>query len=108
MGFFFCDTCGEDVRIYEGVLSWLKTEGELANFRVTHRNGGQKNCEVAANNERQDLYRVASLGGYLAFVEELLSWWEKGFLLKDYGHLKEILQNLSIYINDRLASLVGE
>ncbi|MGB9903344.1 MAG: hypothetical protein ACPLQO_01575 [Desulfotomaculales bacterium] len=108
MDFFFCATCGEDVKIYEGVLSWLKKEGELTNFRVTHRNGNLKKCEVEVNNQRQELYKVASLSGYLAFVEDLLSWWEKGFLLGDYEHLKGILQSVSFYINERLASLIGE
>ncbi len=105
---FICDTCGQDVKIYEGVLSWLREEGKISNFLITHRNGGQRNCEVSGNNERQDLYKLTSFNGYLAFVQDLLSWWIRGFSIKDFERLKDIMNNLSIYINERLTALVGE
>ncbi|MEW6424958.1 MAG: hypothetical protein AB1523_09490 [Bacillota bacterium] len=105
---FICDTCGRDVNIYEGVLSWRRDAGELSNFRLTHRDGVQGSCEVRSNNERQDLYKVASFSGYLAFVQDLLSWWTKGFIVRDFERLKEIMKNLSVYINEKLTALVGE
>lgn len=108
MEYFTCATCGENVKIYEGVLSWSKENGELSNFCVTHRDGAQRNCEIIRNNNRQELYKVTSFGGYLAFVQELLSWWAHGYTIKDFDRLKEIMKNLSFYINEKLAALVGE
>ncbi|MCL6448507.1 MAG: hypothetical protein K6U04_10215 [Armatimonadetes bacterium] len=110
MDCFICDTCGQDVKVYEGVLSWLNKDGELSNFRVTHRDDVdvQRKCEVRSNNERQDLYKVSSFTGYLEFVQDLLSWWTKGFRIKDFKRLKEIMGTLSLYINEKLSTLIGE
>ena len=105
---FVCDSCGQEVKIYEGVLSWLNKNGEISNFRVTHRDDAQRSCEVRGNNERQDLYKVSSFGGYLELVQELLFWWTKGFQIRDFERLKEIMGNLSHYINEKLSALVGE
>jgi len=108
MSRFTCAACGQEISIYEGVLSWFGKDQEVGNFKLTHRDGGGRRCEIRSNNKCQELYKVASLNGYMSFVQYLFSRWEEGCVIKDFDSLKEIMGEISSYVNERLTVLVGE
>ncbi len=107
MGSFICDSCGQEVGLYDGVLSWHREGRELSNFSITHRPGqhclGQPN-----NNAYRDLFRVASVKGYLAFVQYLFTRWGEGYILKDFTSLQKTIAQINNHIHEGMANLLGE
>ncbi|MBE3586281.1 MULTISPECIES: hypothetical protein [Desulfofundulus] len=107
MGFFICDSCGREVGLFDGILSWHQEGQELGNFTITHR-PGQYCLGQPGNNVSRELFRVASVKGYLAFVQYLLTRWGEGYVLKDYSSLQRIIIQISSHIHEGMANLLGE
>jgi len=101
MGRFVCAACGEEINIYEGVVSWRRQEGALTGFTITHRT----DCP-AGHNAVRDIYRVASVNGYLAFVQYLLTRWGEGYTID--RSLRQTVELLSEHINDRIVHLLDD
>lgn len=92
--------------MYDGVLSWYQGDGKLGNFTITHRPG--HGCSgQPQNNLARDLFRVASLKGYLAFVQYLLSRWGEGYVIDDYDSLRNVMLQLHAHLNESIAGLLG-
>ncbi|MGB9802866.1 MAG: hypothetical protein ACPLRU_01350 [Desulfofundulus sp.] len=107
MSSFICDSCGQEVSLYDGVLSWYRKGRELGNFTITHRPG--KHCSGRPeNNVYRDLFRVASVKGYLAFVQYLIARWSEGCVLNDFSSLKKAIAQINSHIDEGIASLLGE
>lgn len=107
MGGFKCDTCGGDLKIYDGVVTWNKQDKELSNFKITHRNEGGRLCQPD-NNVTRELYRVASVSGYMILVHYLLRHWQEGYQVDDFDGLQKSMAQLAMHINQKLAILLGE
>ncbi|WP_027717542.1 hypothetical protein [Desulfovirgula thermocuniculi] len=103
---FICSSCGKEIGLYDGVLSWYQGDGKLGNFTITHRPGwgcpGQPR-----NNVSRDLFRVASMKGYLAFVQYLISRWGEGYVVDDDDSLRKVMLQLNAHLHESIASLLG-
>ncbi|HHW44569.1 MAG: hypothetical protein IMW93_00990 [Thermoanaerobacteraceae bacterium] len=107
MGSFICDSCGREVNIYEGILSWRREGRELSNFAITHHSGAD--CPgQPSNNTCRDLFRVASVKGYLAFVQYLITRWGEGCTITDFDSLKRVLAQINAHIHEGMVNLLGE
>lgn len=96
-----CATCGRELSIYEGVLSWRRDGGVLSGFTITHRHD-----MPAGHNAFREVFRVASVKGYMAFVQYLLTRWGEGYAL-DYS-LCTTMEQFGEHIHERLVNLLGE
>ncbi|OAT86687.1 hypothetical protein [Desulfotomaculum copahuensis] len=96
-----CAACGREMSIYEGVLSWRRDGGVLSGFTITHRDD-----IPAGHNAFREVFRVASVNGYMAFVQYLLTRWGEGYVL-DHS-LRCTMEQLSEHIHERLVHLLGE
>jgi len=94
---FYCETCGNEVSLEEGTLSWVDDGNSLDCFRITHKNDQNHNCDpryVAYIH----LWIVTGLSGFVKFTELLADHWEKGYTLKDVKGLKRAINQIGTYI----------
>lgn len=108
MSRFICTVCGEDVHPLDGLLSWRVEGNRISGFALTHRHNTECSGQVQGTNHQLDLYRLATVQGYLDFVDYLLRCWEEGYKLDDYPALQEIIKQVNFSINEKLSVLIGD
>lgn len=94
---FYCDTCGNEVTLEEGTLSWVDEGNSLRDFRITHKKDQNHSCDpryVAYVH----LWIMTGLSGFMKFTELLADQWEKGYVLNDVKGLKKALNLIGAYI----------
>lgn len=104
MARFVCDTCGQEVHVMDGVVSWTREEGKLGNFKLTHKNGI---CQPE-NNRHRELYTLTLASGFMEFISYLLERWEDGFVLTDPSSLRSVMRQLNVHMHEKLLMLVEE
>lgn len=107
MSKFTCDSCGEEVQIIDGIVSWTCRDKVLKNFKLTHKNEAGYGCEPA-NNRYRELYTLTQPGGLMEFVQCLLEQWEGGAVLGDSDTLHGVIIQLSQHIHEELLMLVED
>jgi hypothetical protein len=94
---FYCDTCGKEISLEEGTLSWVDDGNSLHDFRVTHKTDQNHSCDpryVAYVH----LWIVTGLSGFIKFNELLAEHWGKGYVLNDAKGLKRALNLIGTFI----------
>ena len=104
MARFICETCGEDILLHEGVLSWTRRYNQLSNFALTHMDSPGRQCRPP-NNRCKELYTLAMIHGYIEFTKYLLERWENGFVLTDPESLERVMEQLNIHMHDKVTML---
>lgn len=107
MARFICDTCGEEVQIVDGVVSWTREEKTLKNFRLTHKEEVKSGCRPD-NNRYRELYTLTLASGFMEFVQYLLERWQDGLVLGDPETLGKVMRQLSLHMHEKLLMLVEE
>ncbi len=107
MAKFICDTCGEEVQIIDGIVSWTREEKILKNFKLTHKNEARSGCQPE-NNRYRELYTLTLASGFMEFVQYLLERWEDGLVLGDPDTLQKVMRQLSLHMHEKLLMLVEE
>lgn len=94
---FYCDTCGKEVLPEEGTVSWVDEGNALRNFRITHKNDHNHNC-----NPRHigyiHLWIVTGISGFIKFNEVMYDYWAKDYTLSDAVGLKKVLNQIGTYV----------
>ncbi|OAT81255.1 hypothetical protein [Desulfotomaculum copahuensis] len=104
MAKFICDTCGREVQVIDGIVSWTREGNTLKNFKLTHK-GDQ--CQPA-NNRYRELYTITLASGFMEFVQYLLERWEDGLELGDPQTLRKVTRQLNLHMHEKLLMLVEE
>ncbi len=94
---FTCDTCGNEVTLEEGTLSWVDEGNSLRDFKITHKNDQNHDCDpkhVAYIHLRM----ATGLVGYMKLSEIMAGYWGKGHTLDDVNGLKRVLNQIGVYI----------
>ena len=107
MGKFVCDICGKEIHTMDGILSWTREEKTLGNFKLTHKNSGDKGCQPE-NNRHRELYTLTLASGFMELVSYLLERWEDGFVLTDPRTLNNVMRQLNLHMHEKLLMLVEE
>ncbi|MEW6276105.1 MAG: hypothetical protein AB1523_02135 [Bacillota bacterium] len=107
MAKFICATCGEEVQIIDGIVSWTREEKVLKNFQLTHKNEVKSGCQPE-NNRYRELYTLTLASGFMEFVQYLLERWEDGLMLGDPDTLQKVMRQLSLHMHEKLLMLVEE
>ncbi len=108
MSKFLCDECGEEMAIHEGILTWVRDDNTLSNFKLTHKKETGKNCQPEQNNRFKDLYTLTVISGYMEFIKYLIERWENGFNLQDSGSLEKVLEQLNMHIHEKVILLTED
>lgn len=108
MSRFICDICGEEITVYEGILTWARDEETLSNFTLTHKNNSEKKCQPVNNNRFKDLYTLTMIQGYMEFINYLVDRWESGFYLRDVTSLKKVLGQLHLHMHEKVILLTED
>lgn len=108
MSRFVCDSCGEEIALHEGILTWNRDDETLSNFKLTHKKSAGKGCQPEENNRFKDLYTLTMINGYLEFVKYLIDRWENGFTLKDAESLEVVLQQLNLHMHEKVIMLAED
>ncbi|MBE3587941.1 MAG: hypothetical protein IMW93_05200 [Thermoanaerobacteraceae bacterium] len=107
MARFICDTCGREVQVIDGVVSWTREEKILRNFKLTHKAALGTGCQPD-NNRYRELYTLTLASGYLEFVQYLLERWEDGLTLGDPHTLRSVMRQINLHMHEKLLMLVEE
>lgn len=94
---FYCDTCGKEISLEEGTLSWVDDGNTLWNFRITHKIDQNHSCDPR-HIAYIHLWIVTGLTGFVKFNELLSEQWGKGYVLNDAKGLKRALNQIGTYI----------
>ncbi len=94
---FYCDTCGDELTLKEGTFSWVDDDKCLRDFRITHKNDQNHDCDPE-NVAYIHLWIVTGLTGFVRFIQLLADYWDKGYTLKDVQGLKKAISQIGIYI----------
>lgn len=94
---FYCETCGNEVSLKEGTLSWVDSENSLQEFRITHKHD-QNHTGDPRHVAYIHLWIVTGVSGYVKFTGLLADYWNKGYTLKDINGLKKVLNQVGTYI----------
>ncbi|MEW5952792.1 MAG: hypothetical protein AB1815_03405 [Bacillota bacterium] len=104
MSRFVCDTCGEEISLHEGVLTWTRRYNQLSNFKLTHMNTPERQCRPE-NNRCKELYALAMVHEYIGFTQYLLERWENGFVLTDPESLERVMEQLNLHMHEKVIML---
>jgi hypothetical protein len=104
---FICDTCGKEVQVIDGVVSWTREEKELRNFKLTHKENLGTGCQPD-NNRYRELYTLTLASGFMEFVQYLLERWADGLVLRDPETLRNVMRQLNLHMHEKLLMLVEE
>ncbi len=94
---FYCETCGCEVSLEEGTLSWAELDQCVGEFRITHKTDQNHSCnpsQVAYIH----LWIATGVTGFAKFIETMVNYWEKGYALRDGASLKKVINQISMYI----------
>lgn len=95
---FICDTCGNEVTIEEGTLSWVDDGNSLRDFKITHKDD-QDHHDCEPNHVVYIHLRMATgLVGYMKLSEIMADCWGKGYTLDDVNGLKRVLNLIGVCI----------
>lgn len=94
---FSCDTCGKEVTLQEGTLSWVDEGNCLRDFKITHKFDQNHSCDPQHVGYIH-LWIVTGLTGYTKFTEILADYWGKGYTLNNLVGLKKALNQISLFI----------
>lgn len=94
---FYCDTCGKEVLLEEGTVSWIDEGNTLRDFRITHKNDQNHNCDPRHIGYIH-LWIVTGISGFMKFNEVMYDYWAKDYTLSDAGGLKKALNQIGTYI----------
>lgn len=94
---FYCDTCGKEVLLEEGTVSWIDEGDTLRDFRITHKNDQNYKCDPRHVGYIH-LGIVTGISGFMKFNEVMYDYWVKGYTLHDAGGLKKALNQIGTYI----------
>lgn len=100
---FYCETCGQEVSLEEGTLSWVDQGHELSEFRITHKIDQNHSCDPS-QVAYIHLWIVTGISGFAKFVETLVNYWEKGYTLRDSASLKKVISQVSTFIWEKMSS----
>jgi len=100
---FYCDTCGKELTVNEGTLSWRDDENCVRDFRITHKHDQGHACDQK-DIGYVHLWIVTGISGFVKFNEMLSDYWAKGYSLKDPAGLKKALNEIGSYIWDKSKS----
>jgi len=100
---FICDTCGKELTVNEGTLSWSDAENCISEFRITHKHDQGHSCDQK-DVGYVHLWIVTGISGFVKFDEMLTDYWSKGYTLKDPGGLKNALSQIGAYIWEKSKS----
>lgn len=104
MAKFLCDSCGQEVQIIDGIVSWTREEKALRNFKLTHKGAP---CQPD-NNRYRELYTLTLASGFMEFVQYLLERWADGLILSDPQTLRSVMRQLNLHMHEKLLMLVEE
>lgn len=93
----YCDTCGKELNLDEGTLSWCDADNSIQEFQITHKYDQNHSCEQKDVGYIH-LWIVTGISGFVKFNEMLADYWAKGYSLKDPGGLKQALNQIGAYI----------
>ncbi len=93
---FLCETCGKEVTMQEGTLSWVEDGNSLRDFRITHKN--DQNHNEPQHVGYIHLWIVTGVTGFAKFTEVLADYWGKGYKLDDPSGLKKALNQIGMAI----------
>jgi hypothetical protein len=94
---FHCDTCGKELSVDEGTLSWRDDENCIGEFRITHKHDQNHSCHQKDVGYIH-LWIVTGISGFVKFNEILADYWGKGYTLKDPDGLKKVLGQIGTFI----------
>ena len=94
---FYCETCGREVSLEEGTLSWAELDQCVGEFRITHKTDQNHSCDPS-RVAYIHLWIVTGVTGFAKFIETLAGYWEKGYTLSDAASLKKVINQISMYI----------
>jgi len=94
---FTCETCGKEVALEEGTLSWVDAENSLRDFRITHKADQNHTCDPRHVGYIH-LWIVTGIAGFTKFAGVLADYWEKGYRLDDPRGLKKVLEQIGLAI----------
>lgn len=94
---FHCDTCGKEVDLQDGTVSWVDNGKALSGFRITHKND-QNHQADPRHVAYIHLWIVTGISGFVKFTELLADHWAKGYTLQDAAGLKRTLNAIGAYI----------
>ncbi|MDD4238971.1 MAG: hypothetical protein PHT62_10530 [Desulfotomaculaceae bacterium] len=94
---FYCDTCGKELTVDEGTLSWSDDDNCIREFRITHKHDQDHSC-AQKDVGYVHLWIVVGISGFIKFNERLTDYWAKGYTLKDPNGLKKALSQIGAYI----------
>lgn len=100
---FYCDTCGKELDVNEGTLSWCDDENSLREFRITHKHDQNHSCQQK-DVGYVHLWIVTGISGFVKFNEILADYWAKGYTLKDPAGLKKALNQIGTFIWEKSKS----
>ncbi len=92
-----CNTCGEDVTLDEGTLSWVDEGNTLLDFKITHKSCQNHKCDPRHVGYIH-LWIVTGVTGFTKFTEMLADYWAKGYTLGDIKGLKRALNQISLCV----------
>ncbi|HOV80500.1 MAG TPA: hypothetical protein PK728_10440 [Bacillota bacterium] len=93
----YCDTCGKELTLEEGTLSWIDSENSLREFRITHKQD-QNHSADPRHVAYIHLWIVTGVSGFVKFTELLADYWSKGYTLRDTAGLKKVLNRIGAFI----------
>lgn len=94
---FHCDTCGKELTLEEGTLSWSDEGNCIREFQITHKHDRNHSC-AQKDVGYIHLWIVTGISGFVKFNEILADYWAKGYTLQDPGGLKQVLAQIGAYI----------
>lgn len=94
---FLCETCGKEVALKEGTLSWVDEGNSLRDFKITHKSDQNHKCDPKYVGYIH-LWIVTGVTGFTKFTEILADYWEKGYSLDDPRGLKKALNQIGVAI----------
>ncbi len=94
---FYCNTCGKEILLEEGTVSWIDEDDTLRDFKITHKDDQNHSCDPR-HVGYVHLSFVTGISGFMKFNEVLYDYWAKGYTLDDAGGLKKALNQIGISI----------
>lgn len=107
MAKFICDTCGKELQVIDGIVSWTRDDRVLSNFKLTHKKSLGTGCQPA-NNRYRELYTLTLTSGFIEFVQYLLERWADGLILGDPQTLRNVMRQLNLHMHEKLLMLIEE
>ena len=96
---FICDTCGKEIALEEGTLSWVEEGDSLRDFKITHKDDQNHDSK---NVSYINLEIATGLVGYMKLSDTMAGYWGRGYALDDANGLKRVLNQIGLHIWKKL------